>query len=595
VLAALVVAGLGAVGVSGNGAGAAHPPGWWSAGQRRAVLEKTLRLRLAPDLSALSPGERAAVDELIAAGRILENLYELSLHRQAPEASKAVAALARDRRRAGEAADFADLYRVFQGPIATTLDNARVPFMPADPLVPGKNVYPWGVTKDEIERYLSGHPGQRESLLEPRTVVRRATLRQIQADVTALGWHPALKALHPRLDERLRTLERFGSRDGFYAVPYALAYADSLARVSALLFRAADHVEGADPDFADYLRARARDLISNDYQAGDAAWVTGPFGRLNAQIGAYETYDDELFGVKAFHGLSLMLADEKESRALEQALGSLQTMEESLPYRPHKTIPRVSVGVYDVIADFGQTRGTNTATILPNENRTARRYGRTIMIRRNIIMHPDLVASARDSWRAALSARHRDDQQVDGSFYYTLWHEIGHYLGPDRDRTGRGLDLALEEESGTFEEMKADLVSLFVAEALEREGYYDERKLRGVYAAGIARVLLKSQPRPDQVYAVMQLMQLNWFLEHGLLDFDRAAHQLSIHYERYHAVVAELLEQVLAIQQAGDKAGAERFIERWSAWDERHQALAKALRDAEKSRFRLVRYAALGE
>jgi hemoglobin-like flavoprotein len=93
----------------------------------------------------------------------------------------------------------------------------------------------------------------------------------------------------------------------------------------------------------------------------------------------------------------------------------------------------------------------------------------------------------------------------------------------------------------------------------------------------------------------MQLMQLNWFLEHGLLDYDRAARQLSIHYERYHTVVAELLEEVMAIQQAGDKAAADRFVSRWTAWDERHAALAKALRDAEKSRFRLVRYAALGE
>ena len=32
-------------------------------------------------------------------------------------------------------------------------------------------------------------------------------------------------------------------------------------------------------------------------------------------------------------------------------------------------------GVYEVIADFGQSRGTNTATILPNEAYIARRYG----------------------------------------------------------------------------------------------------------------------------------------------------------------------------------------------------------------------------
>ena len=30
-----------------------------------------------------------------------------------------------------------------------------------------------------------------------------------------------------------------------------------------------------DAEFAGYLRNRARDLLSNDYESGDAAWVTG--------------------------------------------------------------------------------------------------------------------------------------------------------------------------------------------------------------------------------------------------------------------------------------------------------------------------------
>ena len=35
-----------------------------------------------------------------------------------------------------------------------------------------------------------------------------------------------------------------------------------------------------------------------------------------------------------------------------------------------------------MIADFGQARGGNTATILPNESYLARRYGRTILLAR---------------------------------------------------------------------------------------------------------------------------------------------------------------------------------------------------------------------
>jgi hypothetical protein len=188
---------------------------------------------------------------------------------------------------------------------------------------------------------------------------------------------------------------------------------------------------------------------------------------------------------------------------------------------------------------------------------------------------------------------HHPDFHPDGSFYRTLWHEIGHYLGPDLDVHGRTLDLALEEESGTLEEMKADLVSLFLVKVLRARGYYDDAQVRAVYASGINRMLNKNRPRPDQVYGVMQAIQLNWFLEHGVLAFDHG--RLTIDYGKYHDTVLGLLREVLALQYAGDKAQAEAFIRRWTTWDERHEAMAAAMKESEPSRFRLVRYAALGE
>ena len=155
-----------------------------------------------------------------------------------------------------------------------------------------------------------------------------------------------------------------------------MAYADQLLKAYALLNEAAAALQKEDEEFAGYLRNRARDLLSNDYESGDAAWVTGHFKNLNAQIGAYETYDDELYGVKTFFAFSLLLARQPETKALRQAMNGLQGLEDSLPYDHHKKIREdIPVGVYDVIADFGQARGGNTATILPNESYLARRYG----------------------------------------------------------------------------------------------------------------------------------------------------------------------------------------------------------------------------
>ena len=576
--------------VAAAAAGAvAAPPGYWSAEQAQAVLAKTQEIRLAPDLSGLTPGERRAVDKLLQVGRILHRLYEESRHHQAREAELLLTAPGRP----AHADALARLYRLNKGPIATTLDNKREAFLPVDPVVPGKNVYPWGVTKDEIDRFLTAHPMERERLLDARTVVRRSTRDNLARDLKALERHPVLEGLHRGLRARLTAAP---DPSGFYAVPYAIAYADDLVQASGLLMAAADDIAGDDSEFAGYLRNRARDLLSNDYESGDASWVTGRFGRLNAQIGAYETYDDELFGTKAFFAVSVLIRDEAATAELRKALGGLQAIEDALPYDARKRIREdIPVAVYQVVADFGQARGSNTATILPNDALYARRYGRTILLRANIMRNPDIFASAGEGWRAAVADAHEADLGPNGDFQRTLWHEIGHYLGVDRDRQGRDLDAALQENASALEEMKADLVSLFAVKALRERGYYDDATLRNVYAAGIKRTLQNVKPRRDEPYATMQLMQFNYFLEKGLLEVDPSG-QLVIRYDRYHDTVASLLREVLALQHAGDKAASDRFIERYTSWKpELHEPLAEKMRAATPYRFRIVRYAALGE
>ncbi|HYE12995.1 MAG TPA: hypothetical protein VD968_00985 [Pyrinomonadaceae bacterium] len=589
----LIVAVLSSAQTRRRGAAAQAPPGgYWPPEKARQLLEKTQTVRLAPDLSHLTTGERAAVAKLLEVGRIFQSLYERQRHERALEAYAELA-----RRRGAGARDLLDIYRLFQGPIATTLENKREPFLPVAATVPGKNVYPWGVTKAEVESFLASRPDRRDSILDARTVVRRATAPELRADLASLRRHPALDALQPGLRRELESLLRRPDPEGFYAVPYSVAYADEMVRSHALLNEAADAVQRDDEEFARYLRNRARDLLSNDYESGDASWVTGRFKNLNAQIGAYETYDDELFGVKAFFAVSVLATRREETEALRSAMRGLQALEDSLPYERRKKVREdIPVGVYDVVADFGQARGPNTATILPNEAYLARRYGRTILLRANIMRNPELFQSTGSAWEAAVAPAHAPELTPDGNFYRTLWHEVGHYLGVDTTRGGQDLDAALQENASLLEEMKADLVSLFVAEALRKQGYYTAGQLRSVYASGVNRVLQNNPPRRDQPYQTMQLMQWNFFLERGLLSFDRQSQRLRINYDKYHDVVGDLLKQVLEVQYEGDRAAADRFIERYAKWDEPlHGAVAKNIRDRQRHRFRLFRYAALGE
>ena len=571
---------------------APRPAAVYSPAQARAILDRTETIRLAPDISHLSEGERLAVAKLIEVGRIFQNVYEHQRHRGALAARAALEA-ARD----PHSRDLATLYRLFQGPIATTLDNRREPFLAVEEAPPGKNVYPRDLTREEYEAFLAAHPGRRRELTHLRSVVRRADAQSLERDLAVLRRHPLLETLHPGLTARLERLAAAPDRSQLYAAPYSVAYADEMIRASYLLHEAADHVEGDDEEFARYLRNRARDLLSDDYESGDAAWITGRFKNLNAQIGAYETYDDELTGTRAFYALNVLATRGEETEALRRAMQGIQAVEDALPYERRKRVREdIPVGVYDVVADFGQSRGGNTATILPNEAYLARRYGRTILLRANIMRSPEIFGAGSAAWQAVVAPEHAAQLTADSNFHRTLWHEVGHYLGVDRTADDRDLDVALGANANLLEEMKADLVSLFAGEALRSRGYFTAEQLRSHYASGIFRTLQNNRPRRDQPYQTMQLMQFNWFLDKGVLRFDPSAQRLAIDYTRYPQAVTDLLREVLALQDRGDHAAADAFITRWTRWDEDlHGRIAAKMRDQQRYRYRLFTYAALGE
>lgn len=567
------------------------PAGYWNEAKSGEILAKTETIRLDPKLDTLTEAERSALPDLIAVGALMQELYERSRHTEATDAFKELTALHERLGKPVATRNLLDLYRLNQGPIAVTLDNKREPFLPVAPQTPGRNVYPADASHEQIEKFIAAQPARRAELLDERSVVRRATRANLSADLATLERFALIRELHPGQVERLRDLAQRASPDDFYAVPYAIAYPEEMTRAFALLMQAARKVEPSDAEFARYLRHRARDLVSNDYEAGDASWVTGRFLHLNAQIGAYETYDDALFGVRAFHGMSIMLRDDAGTEQLRKMLGGLQAIEDALPYESHKRVrDDIAVGIYDVIADFGQARGANTATILPNDPLFSRRYGRTILLRANIMKNPALFAADERVWRAAANDVHGQDLTPEGNFQRTLWHEIGHYLGPDRDRQGRTLDEALANHADAMEEMKSDLVSLFALHRMKHAS------LRSIQASGIRRTLQNVKPRSDQPYQTMQLVQFNWFLDRGLLRADPKTARLAVDYDRYGDTVESLLKEVLRLQYSGDRAAVDAFFQRWTEWTPQlHEKLAERIRAAQGARFRIVKYSALGE
>ena len=554
----------------------------WSEEITSAILDKTMRIRFAYDQSDLSENERAAVEQLLLAG---DRLHDMYMEQDHPHALDYKAALAGTSGRQ----DIKDIFRIFKGPIAARLDGGAQNIFTSARDTTTPNVYPQGMEREKLSAFMEANPELKADLLHPRSVVRYANDESKQAVLQTLDARPALQALHPGLRERT------SGASGYFAVPYSVAYADDVFYVRDRLLAAADIMQDDDPAFARFLRLRATDLITDNYDGGDATWIAADFkGKLNAQIGSYETYDDPIFGIKTYFSLSLLKRDIAKSDELSKGITGIQAIEDELPYAARKTVPsRIPVGVYNVIADFGQARGTNTATILPNESHLAQQFGRTILIRSNVLMNDDIFAERARSFNAAVAPEHHSDLTQEGGFYRTLWHEIGHSLGPDNTKSGGLVENALQTYDSPFEEMKADLISLFAARRLHEKGAYTDAQFRSIEASGILRVLQKNKPSRSQAYGTMRLIQFNWYMDKGLLSYENG--KLHIHYDKYDQAVTSLLEATLKIQYDGDRDAAVAFVDKWTTWDARHAEIGQAMKDAETSRYRLVTYEALGE
>lgn len=567
------------------------PNGYWPADRVRAHLDATLVTEMAAIPSDLSPAERETIRRLVAAARILDDVFQDQLHHQAISSRNSLRDLHDALGRGARTRDLLDMQELWQGPITTSLANERLPFLPVDGEQPGRNLYPRRAQRTALEAFLDDHPEERASILHPHTVVRSSTKASLRRDLAVLRRHPGLSLLHPSLARRLHAMLDDSSPLAFYAVPYSIAWANQLIAVNARLIEAADAIRAEDRDFSDFLRLRARDLLANDYESGDAAWIRGRFGRLDAVIGPYETYDDDLFGVKGFFGMRILVRDEVRSRSLLAALADLQAIEDALPIDRHKAVSTaVPIGVFDAVADFGQLRSLPAiAQILPNDVDLLRKYGRKIVLSHNLITAPGLMARRLRTWQAAVAPVHRDDLTAGGYFDQTMWHEVGHYLGPERQADGRTFKEAFEDAADVMEELKADLLSAFAAPRLLARGHVDAQQVRHLQAALLFACLLSVRPNRSQTYHTGWLMLANFLLDRDALRLLDG--RLAIDFELVEGAIEAMLRDVLEIQSRGSRAMAEAYIDRHGTWDDRHESVAAKVREVEGQRFSRFRNA----
>ncbi|HSM86429.1 MAG TPA: hypothetical protein VLT16_09775, partial [Candidatus Limnocylindrales bacterium] len=236
----------------------------------------------------LSDNERKMVYKLVDASRFLETIYWKQSDPKGLELLKRISGCNQVQNQKLRR------FLTINGSRYDLLENNK-PFVGSDRFPPGRALYPAGLTREEIEAYVAKHPEKKEQIYSPYTVIKRRGSQLI-------------------------------------AVPYHVEYKPWLAGAAAALREAA--ALSPDKAFANFLRLRADALLTDDYYKSDLAWLDLENPRFDVIFAPYETYLDDVLGVKTSYGAAVMIRDEADSAKLSMFMKYVPEIQEALPLAP---------------------------------------------------------------------------------------------------------------------------------------------------------------------------------------------------------------------------------------------------------------------
>jgi hypothetical protein len=428
------------------------------------------------------------------------------------------------------------------------LIDENKPFVGKDPMFPGRGFYPQGLTRDKVEAFVAEHPDKKADLYSPTTVVR---------------WHGG-------------QLE---------ALPYHIAYRSFLEPAAKSLREAADL--SSDAAFANFLRLRADALLSDDYFKSDLAWLDLKNPKFDVIFAPYETYSDELLGVKATYGGAVLIRNEKESKKLEMFQQYVAQIQDALPLaaedRPSKQGLETPMEVMDApFRSADLTHGYQAvADNLPNDPRVHEQKGSKKIFFKNFM-------DARVNYVIIPVARQmlRPDQSVkvsgEGYLLGTIMHEIAHGLGPAFARTASG-KMSIRESVGPIfsglEEAKADVVGMFGLKWLVDHGTLPKEKLEEFYASYVGGMFRTVRFGVAEAHGQAEMMEFNYLNSRSAVTRDSTGRYV-IDYQKMPEAIADLAKELLEIEATGDRQRAEAWFHKYGAMPaELKTALAKKTSD----------------
>ena len=350
------------------------------------------------------------------------------------------------------------------------------------------------------------------------------------------------------------------------AIPYSEYFAEEYGLAAEKLRAAAELAE--DPGFKKYLELRAEALLSDEYQPSDLAWMDMKSNVLDIIVGPIENYEDQLFGKKSASEAYILVKDLAWSERLAKYAAMLPELQEGLPvpdaYKQESPGSDSDLGAYDVIYYAGDCNaGSKTIAVnLPNDEEVQLQKGTRRLQLKNAmqakfekIMVPiagELIAEAQ-----------RPHVTFPAFFGNTMFHEVAHGLGIKQTITGEGtVRDALEEHASALEEGKADVLGLYMVDALSKKGEIDTA-LEENYVTFLAGIFRSVRFGASSAHGKANMIRFNFFQEVGAFKRDEATGHYSIEMEKMGEAVAALSEKILTLQGDGDKAAVAAFVEQY--------------------------------
>jgi hypothetical protein len=496
-------------------------------------LAQFTQVRMRFDASTLTARERQEVDQLVVALHALESMF----WRQSDPVGLALyKALAGNKTKVAQDVRH---YLMINGS-RWDLVRENEPFVGTQPMPPGHYLYPPDLTRASVDAYVKAHPDARKTIFDPFTLVRRQG-----ATLVGRAYHDEFK-------------------------PYVTAAADALRKAAAL---------STDPAFAKFLQLRADALLTDDYYASDVAWLDEKNPKIDVIFAPYETYLDNLLGVKTSYGAAILIRNEAESRNLEQYERWVPDIQDSLPLapedRPSVRGKATPMEVMDAPLRAGDLRHGYQAVAdnLPNDARIHKEKGTKKIFFKNF-----MDARVREVI-LPLAARVMDPaqaKQATGAGYLasTILHEICHGLGPAFARRG-GKQVDIREAIGAtysgLEEAKADVVGMYALKWLVDKGVLPKDRLEEYYASYVAGIFRTVRFGTGEAHGRAEMMEFNYLASQGAIVSRGGRYHVD--YAKMPPAITSLAKELLQQEATGDSARA-------TAWFTKYDKVPPQLKQA---------------